>query len=178
MAYAPNSYLYTSGEALRMKGYMGNNSGLGYTIGGNHTYDLNHAVLDGGSIASHIPAQVKLSGYAIKPRGWNIGGDIANWNNSGGTGPDATTLPRGAGAWDANHAWMNQFNARLDGATGVVQAKNYTQHSFYNPTSLGLMHTNLGSSVLCGGIGEEEEDPITTSSTTSTTTRDRIDIRE
>ena len=187
-SYSPLSYIYSGFEALRMKGYGANNSGAGYTIGGNNTYDLTHTSIDNGSLATHIPAQVKLSGYSIKPRQYNVGGDIANWDNSGGTGPDATTLPRGAGIWNANNFWMNTFNANFKEYSGSgttyyftgVTAKNYTQHSFYNPTSLGLQHTSLGSQVLCGGLGEEDpEDPFTTSSTTSTTTRDRFDdIRE
>lgn len=181
-SYSPLSYIYAGIEALRMKGYGANNSGLGYTIGGNHTYDLTHTSIDNGSLATHIPAQVKLSGYSIKPRQYNVGGDIANWNNSGGTGPDATTLPRGAGIWNANNYWMNTFNANFKEYSGSgttyyftgVTAKNYTQHSFYNPTSLGLQHTSLGSQVFCGGIGEEDpEDPVETSTTTSTTTRIR-----
>ena len=180
-SYSLLSYIYAGPEALRMKGYGAANSGAGYTIGGNNSYNLTHTATENGSLASHIPAQVKLSGYAIKPRQWNVGGDIANWNNSGGTGPDATTLPRGAGVWNANNYWMNTFNANFKEYSGSgttyyftgVTARNYTSHSFYNPTSLGLQHTSLGGQVLCGGIGEEEEDPITTSSTTSTTTRGR-----
>lgn len=153
-----NQHLFVGLQALRMRGNM---NAVNYQIGSSVTYAL--ASFYTGN--SHVPSNVKLSGYAIQPRPYNVGGAISNWNSSGGTGINATTVPRGSSIWNANNAWMNTYNAIFthygpDGAGGLKQEsggqapKNYELHPFYNPIVLSTAFASLGAVSTCPGGGQ------------------------